>query len=117
MIIGIDLGTTNSLVACYTEDGVKIIPNALGDNLTPSVVALDETQTILVGETAKEYKELHPERAASVFKRSMGTEKKYRLGEKEFLAEELSSFVLKVLKESAEEYELGTILQNTFGVL
>lgn len=104
MIIGIDLGTTNSLVACYTEDGVKIIPNALGDNLTPSVVALDENQTILVGETAKEYKELHPERAASVFKRSMGTEKKYRLGEKEFLAEELSSFVLKVLKESAEEY-------------
>lgn len=104
MIVGIDLGTTNSLVACYTEDGVKMIPNALGSNLTPSVVALDDDLTVLVGETAREYGILHPDRVASVFKRSMGTEMKYTLGPKEFLPEELSSFVLKVLKESAEAY-------------
>lgn len=104
MIVGIDLGTTNSLVAYYSEDGVKIIPNRLGKNLTPSVVAIDEENTILIGETAKEYGVFHPERLASVFKRTMGTEKKYRIGEKEFVAEELSALVLKSLKEDAEEY-------------
>lgn len=104
MIVGIDLGTTNSLVAVFTADGVKMIPNGLGKNLTPSIVAYEEDGTILVGETAREYGELHPTRVASVFKRSMGTEKKYRLGEKEFLSEELSAFVLKVLKESAESF-------------
>lgn len=104
MIIGIDLGTTNSLAACFMEDGVRIIPNALGSSLTPSVVALDETNTVLVGATAKEYMDLHPERGASVFKRSMGTGKKYRLGDKEFVPEELSALVLKVLKENAESY-------------
>ena len=42
MIVGIDLGTTNSLIACFTEEGPKIIPNRLGKNLTPSVVSVDE---------------------------------------------------------------------------
>ena len=54
MIIGIDLGTTNSLAAYFTEDGPKIIPNRLGKNLTPSVVSVDENDQIFVGETAKE---------------------------------------------------------------
>lgn len=104
MIIGIDLGTTNSLVAYYAEDGVRVIPNALGKNLTPSVVAIDDNDEILIGETAKEYGALHPTRVASVFKRSMGTEKKYKLGNHDFLPEELSSLVLKSLVESAEAY-------------
>lgn len=104
MIVGIDLGTTNSLIAYYSEDGARIIPNRLGKNLTPSVVSIDEEQTILVGETAKEYGLLHPERMAEVFKRSMGTERKYKIGDKELMAEELSAFLLKALKEDAEEY-------------
>ena len=54
MIVGIDLGTTNSLIAYYTEDGAKIIPNRLGKNLTPSVVSIDEEGQVYVGETAKE---------------------------------------------------------------
>lgn len=104
MIVGIDLGTTNSLIACFTESGAQIIPNRLGRHLTPSVVSIDEKSVILVGETAKEYGLLHPDRMAEVFKRSMGTGRKYSIGDREFLAEELSALVLKALKEDAEEY-------------
>ena len=102
MIIGIDLGTTNSLVAYYTEEGPKIIPNRLGKNLTPSVVSVDEEGQVYIGETAKERMLLHPESSASVFKRSMGSEKVYELSGKKFLPEELSALVLKALKEDAE---------------
>lgn len=51
MIIGIDLGTTNSLAAYYSEDGPKIIPNRLGKHLTPSIVSVDENDEVCVGET------------------------------------------------------------------
>ncbi len=72
MIIGIDLGTTNSLVAYFTEEGPKIIPNRLGKNLTPSVVSIDEEKQVYVGELAAERMLLYPDSAASVFKRDMG---------------------------------------------
>lgn len=104
MIIGIDLGTTNSLSAYFTEDGPKIIPNRLGKNLTPSVVSIDENEQIYVGETAMERMLLHPTTSASVFKRDMGTDKKFNLGNKTFTAEELSSFILRSLKEDAEAF-------------
>ncbi len=104
MIIGIDLGTTNSLAAYYTEEGPKIIPNRLGKPMTPSVVSLSEDGQIYVGESAAEQMLLHPDRGASLFKRSMGSNKKFTLGNQEFTAEELSSFVLRALKEDAEHY-------------
>ena len=104
MILGIDLGTTNSLAAYFTEDGPKLIPNRLGKFLTPSVVSIDEEEQIYVGETARERMLLHPDSAASVFKRNMGSDKKYVLNNKDYTAEELSSFVLRSLKEDAEEY-------------
>ena len=104
MIIGIDLGTTNSLVAYYTDEGPKIIPNRLGDRLTPSVVSLDEEGNLYVGKTARERMLLYPNTSAAVFKRDMGSDKKYSLGSKEFTAEELSSFVLRSLKEDAEAF-------------
>lgn len=104
MIIGIDLGTTNSLAAYFTEDGPKIIPNRLGKNMTPSVVSIDEEEQIYVGETAKERQILYPESSASVFKRDMGSQKTYQLGKRSFTAEELSSFVLRSLKEDAQTY-------------
>lgn len=104
MIIGIDLGTTNSLAAYFTEEGPKIIPNRLGKHLTPSVVSVDEKDQIYVGETARERGLLCPGTTASVFKRSMGSTKKFELGHKRFTAEELSSFVLRSLKEDAESY-------------
>lgn len=102
--IGIDLGTTNSLVSYWTEEGPVIIPNSLGERLTPSVVSIDDNGEILVGKIAKERQISHPELSASLFKRTMGTKKKYKLGDKEFLSEELSALVLKALKEDAEFY-------------
>ncbi len=104
MIIGIDLGTTNSLAAVFKDGEVVMIPNRLGEYLTPSVVSIDENGTVLVGKTAKEYAYLHPLRSASVFKRSMGTNKEFNLGTQKFKAEELSSFVLRSLKEDAENF-------------
>ena len=104
MIVGIDLGTTNSLVAYYTEEGPKIIPNRLGKPMTPSVISIDEEGQIYVGESAAERMLLYPGSGASLFKRSMGSNKKFSLLEKEFTAEELSSFVLRFLKEDAENY-------------
>lgn len=104
MIIGIDLGTTNSLVAYFDGERSRIIPNRLGKALTPSIVSVDENDNILVGETAKEYGLLHPNQVAQVFKRTMGTEQKYQLADKSYNAEELSAFVLKSLKEDAEAY-------------
>ena len=104
MIIGIDLGTTNSLVAYYTDEGPKVIPNRFGEVLTPSVVSIDENDNIFVGKTAIERMQLYPETSAAVFKRSMGSDKKFELGSKSFTAEELSSFVLRSLKEDAETF-------------
>ncbi|KTD86693.1 molecular chaperone HscC [Paenibacillus etheri] len=103
-MIGIDLGTTNSLVAYWTETGPAIIPNVLGEHLTPSVVSLDSNGEILVGQIAKERLITHPNATVSTFKRYMGTEKKYRLGCYSFSPEELSSFIIKALKEDAETF-------------
>ena len=104
MIVGIDLGTTNSLIAYYSEEGPKIIPNRLGKNLTPSVVSVDEEGNVYVGETARERMSLYPDSVAQTFKRSMGTERDYVLSGKHFKPEELSSLVLRSLKEDAEVY-------------
>ncbi len=104
MIIGIDLGTTNSLAAYYTDEGPRIIPNRLGENLTPSVVSIDEEENVYVGKTAQERMRLYPDTSASVFKRDMGSDRKYTLSGKSFTAEELSSFVLRSLKEDAEAF-------------
>ncbi|MBO4358925.1 MAG: molecular chaperone HscC [Erysipelotrichaceae bacterium] len=104
MLIGIDLGTTNSSAACFIDGRVQIIPNRLGRKLTPSIVSIDDSDHVMVGETAREYGILHPERTASVFKRAMGTAKIYDLGDHSFSPEELSSFVLRSLREDAETY-------------
>ena len=104
MLIGIDLGTTNSLAACFRNGKAEIIPNRLGEYLTPSVVSVDEKGTVYVGRSAKERAMLHPLESADVFKRSMGTEREYTLGEWKLRAEELSSLVLRSLKEDAETY-------------
>ncbi|MBQ2651322.1 MAG: Hsp70 family protein, partial [Clostridia bacterium] len=94
MMIGIDLGTTNSLVSCFRDGKAEIIPNRLGKHLTPSVVSVDADGTVYVGETAKERSMLYPLQSAKVFKRSMGTDREYRLSGKTFRAEELSALVL-----------------------
>jgi len=102
--IGIDLGTTNSLVAYWTENGPALIPNIFGSNLTPSVVSIDENNEILVGEVAKERLISYPHLTASAFKRYMGTDKQFKLGKYSFSPEELASFVIKSLKADAEAF-------------
>jgi len=104
MIVGIDLGTTNSLIAYFSEEGPRIIPNRLGKNLTPSVVSVDEEGNVYVGETARERMSLYPDSVAQTFKRSMGTERDYILSGRHFKPEELSSMVLRALKEDAEAW-------------
>ena len=104
MMIGIDLGTTNSLMAYFTEEGPRIIPNRLGKRLTPSVVSIDEEEQIYVGDLAVERGLLYPGSTASIFKRDMGSDKKFQLLEKSFRAEELSSLLLRAMKEDAEHY-------------
>lgn len=104
MIIGIDLGTTNSLVSYWADGQAHLIPNALGQLITPSVVSLNDDDTLLVGQTAQERLITHPSHTVASFKRLMGTQKKLSLGAKEFTAEELSSFVLRALKEDAEAF-------------
>lgn len=104
MIVGIDLGTTNSLIAIWEEGAPKLIPNALGEVLTPSCVSLDEDGTLLVGKAARERLQSHPQLSASVFKRHMGSDRQVRLGKHAFRAEDLSAMVLKSLKEDAEAY-------------
>jgi molecular chaperone HscC len=104
LIIGIDLGTTNSLAAYFTEEGPRIIPNSFGENLTPSVVSAGEDGEIYVGKIAWERRITSGERTAAVFKRHMGAKKEYNLGDRTFLPEELSSFVIRKLKEDAEAF-------------
>jgi len=100
--IGIDLGTTNSLIGFWTLEGTQLIPNVHGSYLTPSVVSVGENGEIFVGEIANERRISHPLMTASAFKRHVGTQKKYHLGQYTFSSEELSSFVLKSLKADAE---------------
>ena len=104
MLIGIDLGTTNSLAACFRDGKAQIIPNRLGHALTPSVVSVAPDGTVYVGETAKERSALHPLESAKVFKRSMGTDREFQLGQRTFRAEDLSALVLRSLKEDAEAF-------------
>ncbi len=111
MLIGIDLGTTNSLAACFRNGKVEIIPNRLGKKLTPSIVSVDENSQVLIGETAREYGYLHPDRTARLFKRTMGTDQNYELGGQPFRSEELSALVLRSLKEDAEVY-LGEMVDE-----
>ena len=110
-VIGIDLGTTNSLAAVWRNGRSELIPNASGEYLTPSVVSVDEDGSILVGAAARDRLITHPERTAACFKRSMGTSRRYDLGGRIFTAEDLSSFVLRRLREDAETY-LGEVVDE-----
>ncbi|EOI3502389.1 molecular chaperone HscC [Cronobacter dublinensis] len=102
MIVGIDLGTTNSLAAVWQDGNPRLITNALGELLTPSVVGLDDEGRVLVGKAARERLHTHPHLTTALFKRHMGTAWTVRLGDKLFRAEELSALVLKSLKDDIE---------------
>jgi len=103
-LVGIDLGTTNSLISIFTDDGPKLIANGTGSFLTPSVVGESDTGDILVGEVAKHRLVTHPDKTISRFKRAMGTTKIHKIGKNEYKAEELSALVLRSLKADAEAH-------------
>lgn len=112
MVIGIDLGTTNSLAVAFRNGQSELIPNAFGEYLTPSVVNIDEKgKNVTVGKIAKERLVTEPRLTAQLFKRKMGTQAKYRLGKKHFAPEELSALVVKQLISDAEAY-LGETVEE-----
>ena len=100
--IGIDLGTTNSLIAVLGDQGPQVLRNLHGDHLTPSVVHIDADDRVLVGKAARERGHLDAGRTATQFKRSMGTSKEYMLGNKFYSSQMLSGLVLQALKRDAE---------------
>ena len=101
-VIGIDLGTTFSLGAVLQDGKPMVLPNAIGELLTPSAVSIGDDDTILVGAAARARATTHPERTALSFKRDMGTDRKISLGAKSFTPQELSAFVLQSIKKDAE---------------
>ena len=102
-ILGVDLGTTNSLAVVYKEGKPVLIPNAYGEYVTPTAVSILDGK-IVVGKLAKERLITHPECSASLFKRNMGSDVTYTLDKKEYDSATLSSFVVKQLIEDAQNY-------------
>ncbi|TVT83057.1 molecular chaperone HscC [Pseudomonas sp. H3(2019)] len=116
MIVGIDLGTTNSLVAVWRNGAPELVPNALESLLTPSVVGLDDEGHVLVGQTAKERLQTHPQLTVALFKRHMGSAHELRLGTRQFRPEELSALVLRSLKEDVERRYGETVTEAVISV-
>ena len=109
--IGIDLGTTHSLVSVFRDGVPHLIPNAHGDALTPSVVGIlpggrsgSSQGDVIVGAAARDLRVTHPENCAWCFKRFMGQDRKIELAGKTFSPHELSSLVLKSLRDDASAY-------------
>jgi len=104
-IIAIDLGTTNSLVGVFEQGEIRLIPNSSGHLLTPSAIALDQHDHVLIGQAALELRHTGQPVLTS-FKRYMGTDRKLKLGKRELTAPELSALVLGALKADVE-HDLG----------
>ncbi len=110
-VIGIDLGTTNSLATVWKDGKSVLIPNSFNEYLTPSAVGFDDDGELLIGKIAKERLISHPNKTAASFKCFMGTEKKIKIDGREFSAAELSSFILRQLKQDAETF-LGETVEE-----
>jgi molecular chaperone DnaK len=115
-VVGIDLGTTNSLVAHMRGERPEIIPNEAGKRLTPSVVGLDRGDQLHVGETAKNQLVAMPDRTVAEVKRLMGTSQKVKVGPREYTPQEVSGIILKKLKDDAEMYLGGTLSEAVITV-
>ncbi len=102
--VGIDLGTTNSVVAVLEGGEPTVIANAEGSRTTPSVVAFSKTGEVLVGEVAKRQAVTNVDRTISSVKRHMGTDWSVEIDDKKYTAQEISARVLGKLKRDAEEY-------------
>jgi molecular chaperone DnaK len=109
--VGIDLGTTNSVVSALEGGEATVISNAEGARTTPSVVAFAKNGEVLVGEVAKRQAVTNVDRTIRSIKREMGTDWKREFDGKEFTAQQISAFVLQKLKRDAEAY-LGEPVTN-----
>lgn len=102
--VGIDLGTTNSVVAVLEGGEPTVIANAEGARTTPSVVAFAKSGEVLVGEVAKRQAVTNVDRTIRSVKRHMGTDWKQKIDDKDFTPQQISAFVLQKLKRDAEAY-------------
>lgn len=102
--VGIDLGTTNSVVAVLEGGEPKVIANAEGLRTTPSIVAFTKDKDVLVGETAKRQAVTNVDRTISSVKRHMGTDWKQKIDDKDYTPQEISARILAKLKRDAEQY-------------
>ncbi|MBN2218925.1 MAG: molecular chaperone DnaK [Kosmotogaceae bacterium] len=108
--VGIDLGTTNSVISWVKPDGnVEVIPNAEGNRTTPSIVSFSKTGEIIVGEPAKRQTILNADRTVRSIKRKMGSDFKVRIDDKEYTPQEISAYILKKMKADGEAYLGGKI--------
>ena len=112
-VVGIDLGTTHSLVAVMKGDRPELIPNRYGKRLTPSVVGLDKNGQVHVGESAKNQLVTAPERTVLEVKRLMGSGQKVTLGDRTYTPQEISGFILKALKDDATTMRIAATLAGT----
>ena len=103
-VIGIDLGTTNSVVAVMEGGEPTVITNQEGSRLTPSVVGFSKNGERLVGQLAKRQAVSNTDRTISSIKRHMGTDYKVEIDDKKYSPEEISAMILQKLKEDAEKY-------------
>lgn len=116
MIIGIDLGTTHSLAARWTERGSELIANSLGEVLTPSVVCVDAAGRVLIGAAARERQLVDPATASAAFKRMMGADREIRLGSRSFRPEQLSALVLRSLIADVEAVTGESVVEAVISV-
>jgi molecular chaperone DnaK len=114
--VGIDLGTTNSVVAVLEAGDPVVIPNAEGSRTTPSVVAFSKGGEVLVGEVAKRQAITNPDRTIRSVKRHMGTSWKIDIDAKGYTAQEISARTLQKLKRDAESYLGDTVTQAVITV-
>ncbi len=103
-VVGIDLGTTNSVVAVMENGTPLVIPNAEGSRLTPSVVAFSRDGERLVGQIARRQAVLHPDQTISSIKRKMGTDERVWAGGRSYTPQEISAMILQKLKADAEAF-------------
>ena len=110
-IIGIDFGTTNSVMSILEGRNPTIIPNKMGARLTPSVVSFSKKNDLLIGQVAKNQAVINSERTISSIKRSMGKDKEIKIGRKKYTPPEIAAMIIRKLKEDAEDY-LGEELER-----
>jgi len=115
-VIGIDLGTTNSVVAVMEGGEPTVITNTEGSRLTPSVVGFSKTDERLVGQLAKRQAVSNPDRTFASIKRHMGTDYKVTVDSKNYSPQEISAMILQKLKADAEAYLGETVTQAVITV-